>query len=500
MYQLEEPFYFYLLLVVPILLIGFLILISWKRSIQNKYISNHLFKKLSPETSSFKPKFKLFLLSLTFIFISLGLVNPKIGTQLKTVKREGVDIVFAIDVSKSMLAEDIAPNRLEKAKRIVSQTINELNSDRVGIIAYAASALPVLPITTDYSTARMFLQSLNTDMLSSQGTAILEAVKLAKDYYDDENQTNRVLCILSDGEDHEFENQNIPSAIDEMGISIFTVGLGSTKGAPIPIKKNNVIESYKKNSDGDVVITKLVDKLLKEIAISSNGIYINGLNTELVVNEIVDKLKEMDKEEFESKQFIAYNDQFQWFIGFGLFFLCLELFVFEKKTHWVKKLNLFNEKKFKTFLFLLVSTNILSQNNSLDKISNNLTLDGNVEFVDENLIDAEAFYRTAIAKDSMNNIASYNMANAFYKSGFNKEALNEYKSSIKKAKNKKDLHKSFHNLGDVYMQSKDYQNAVNAFKNALLNNPQDDETRYNYALAKELLKNDNKKKDDKKGR
>ena len=154
MYQLEEPFYFYLLLVVPILLIGFLILISWKRSIQNKYISNHLFKKLSPETSSFKPKFKLFLLSLTFIFISLGLVNPKIGTQLKTVKREGVDIVFAIDVSKSMLAEDIAPNRLEKAKRIVSQTINELNSDRVGIIAYAASALPVLPITTDYSTAR----------------------------------------------------------------------------------------------------------------------------------------------------------------------------------------------------------------------------------------------------------------------------------------------------------------------------------------------------------
>jgi Ca-activated chloride channel family protein len=192
----------------------------------------------------------------------------------------------------------------------------------------------------------MFLQSLNTDMLSSQGTAILEAVKLAKDYYDDENQTNRVLCILSDGEDHEFENQNIPSAIDEMGISIFTVGLGSTKGAPIPIKKNNVIESYKKNSDGDVVITKLVDKLLKEIAISSNGIYINGLNTELVVNEIVDKLKEMDKEEFESKQFIAYNDQFQWFIGFGLFFLCLELFVFEKKTHWVKKLNLFNEKKF----------------------------------------------------------------------------------------------------------------------------------------------------------
>ena len=159
------------------------------------------------------------------------------------------------------------------------------------------------------------------------------------------------------------------------------------------------------------------------------------------------------------------------------------------------------KKIYKTFVFLLISTNILAQNNTLDKASNNLTLDGNLEFVEENLIDAEVFYRAAISKDSMNNIASYNMANSFYRSGLNMEALNEYKSAIKKSKNKMDLHKSFHNLGDVYMQNKDYQNAVNAFKNALLNNPYDDETRYNYALARELLKNkDNKKdkKDDKK--
>ena len=344
MYQIEETVYFYLLLVIPLIVIGFSVLTIWKKNIQKKHISSHLFKQLSPENSEFKPKLKIFLLSLVFIFLTIGLVNPKIGTQLKTVKREGVDLVFAIDVSKSMLAEDIAPNRLEKAKRIVSQTINELNSDRVGIIAYAASALPILPITTDYSTARMFLQSLNSEMLSSQGTAIIEAVKLAKDYYDDENQTNRVLCILSDGEDHEFKNQNIPSIVQEMGITIFTVGLGTTKGAPIPIKKNEVIESYKKNSDGDVVITKLVPELLQEIASSSNGIYISGENTQVVVDEIIKKLKEMDKKEFESKQFVAYKDQFQWFLGFGLFFLCLELFVFNKKTYWVKKLNLFNEK------------------------------------------------------------------------------------------------------------------------------------------------------------
>ena len=155
------------------------------------------------------------------------------------------------------------------------------------------------------------------------------------------------------------------------------------------------------------------------------------------------------------------------------------------------------KKIYKVFVFLFISSNILSQEGFIDKVSNNLTFDGNIEFSEKNLIDAELLYRQAISKDSMNNIASYNMGNSFYRSGLNKEALNQYKSSIRKAKNKQDLHKSFHNIGDVYMQNKDYQSAVNSFKKALLNNPADDETRYNYALAKELLKNEQKKNDKK---
>ena len=279
------------------------------------------------------------------MFVStIALVNPKIGTELKTVKREGVDIVFALDVSKSMLAEDIAPNRLEKAKRIVSEIINTLNNDRVGVIAYAATALPILPITDDYSTAKTFLQSLNTDMLSSQGTAIIQSINLAQKFYDDEDQTNRVLCILSDGEDHEVERQNLLELAEQSGITIITIGLGSVKGAPIPIKENNIVKSYKKDENGDVVVTKLNTQLLNTIANSSSGIYIEGVKTELVVEEISKRLKEMDKKEFESKQFVAYKDQFQWFISFAILFLSLELLVFEKKTYWVKKLNLFNEK------------------------------------------------------------------------------------------------------------------------------------------------------------
>ena len=343
MYQLEHTYYFYLLLVIPLMILGFLALNKWKNNTQNKYISSDLLKVLSPDISTFKPKVKLFLFSLFIVFSTISLVNPKIGTELKTVKREGVDLVFALDVSKSMLAEDIAPNRLEKGKRIVSEIINSLNNDRVGIIAYAASALPILPITDDYSTAKTFLQSLNTDMLSSQGTAITESINLAKEFYDDEEQTNRVLIILSDGEDHEVKLEDIISLVQQSGMTIISVGLGSIKGSPIPIKENNIIKTYKKNDKGDVVITKLNKELLSSISKSSKGIYIDGFNTEQVVESVVERLKEMDKKEFESKQFVAYKDQFQWFIAFAILFLSLELFVFEKKTYWVKKLNLFNE-------------------------------------------------------------------------------------------------------------------------------------------------------------
>ena len=344
MYQLEETSYFYILLIIPIMITGFLFLKTWKKNIQKKYISENLLQFLSPNISNFKPRIKLLFLILFILFSTIALVNPKIGTELKTVKREGVDIVFALDVSKSMLAEDIAPNRLEKAKRIVSEIINTLNNDRVGVIAYAATALPILPITEDYSTAKTFLQSLNTDMLSSQGTAIIQSINLAQKFYDDEDQTNRVLCILSDGEDHEVERQNLLELAERSGITIITIGLGSVKGAPIPIKENNIVKSYKKDENGDVVVTKLNAQLLNTIANSSSGIYIEGINTELVVEEISKRLKEMDKKEFESKQFVAYKDQFQWFISFAILFLSLELLVFEKKTYWVKKLNLFNEK------------------------------------------------------------------------------------------------------------------------------------------------------------
>src|SRR6056300_1248042 len=180
MYKLEEPIYFYALAIIPVMFVIFLLVLWWKKRTQKKFADLELLEQLAPNSSVFKSTLKLLILSLGIAFLVLALVNPKMGSKLKTVKREGVDIVFALDVSRSMLAEDIAPNRLEKAKQIVSEIINTLNNDRVGVISYAATALPILPITDDYSTAKTFLQSLYTDMLSSQGTAIIQSINLAQ--------------------------------------------------------------------------------------------------------------------------------------------------------------------------------------------------------------------------------------------------------------------------------------------------------------------------------
>ncbi len=343
MYQLEEKIWFWVLAVIPLIVLIFFVLQIWKRRIQKRFANKTTLKKLSPNQSLFKSILKIWMLCLVFAFLAIALVNPKIGTKLETVRTQGVDIVFAIDVSKSMLAEDVAPNRLEKAKQLVTQIINNLVSDRIGIIAYAGKAFPQLPITTDYAAAKMFLQSMNTDMLSSQGTAINEAIKLAETYFDDEEQTNRILIIISDGEDHSNVATDAAEKAGAKGIRIFTIGVGDVKGGPIPEKRNGIVLNYKKDSEGETVITRLDEETLKEIAKNADGAYINGKNTSDVIAEMKDILSKMDKKEFEAKQFADFKDQFQWFLAAAIFLLFLDIFFLERKTAWLKRLNLFNE-------------------------------------------------------------------------------------------------------------------------------------------------------------
>ncbi len=344
MYQLEQPIYFYILFAIPVIVVLFLLVLVWKKTVQKRFVDKELLKKLSPNRSLFKSILKVLVLCLAIACLSFALVNPKIGTKLETVKREGVDIVFALDVSKSMLAEDIAPNRLEKAKQLITQIINSLSGDRVGIIGYAGSAFPQVPITTDFSSAKLFLSGMNTDMVSSQGTAINQAIEMATTFYDDEGQTNRVLFIVSDGEDHGGNITQIAEEAREKGIRIFTIGVGTVEGGPIPIKENGVLQYYKRDQNNEQVITRLGEETLKEIAKTTNGEYIDGSNTKAVVDRVKVILGGMDKKEFEAKQFTDFKDQFQWFLAGALFLLVLDVFLLERKTAWLEKLNLFNEK------------------------------------------------------------------------------------------------------------------------------------------------------------
>ena len=343
--ELDESKYLYLLFIVPVLVLLFLYNQYWKRKKQLEFGDLEMVKKLSPEKSVFKPILKLVVIILALVGLILGLVNPKIGTKMETVKRQGIDIVFAMDVSKSMLAEDVAPNRLEKSKQIVSQIINQLGSDRIGIVAYAGSAFPVLPITTDYGVAKMFLQSMNTDIVSSHGTSLDEAIKLSATYFDEKSKTSKLLIMISDGEDHSEGAEAAAEEANKLGMKIITIGVGTENGSTIPIRVNGVVESFKRDNNNEVVITKLNKEGLTSIAKATKGGYIDGKNTKLVLDYVKNALDNIQKTEFESTQMANFQSQFQWFLGFAFVLLFVDIFLLERKTKWVQKMNLFNEKE-----------------------------------------------------------------------------------------------------------------------------------------------------------
>jgi Ca-activated chloride channel homolog len=342
--ELDQSKYLYFFILIPILLGVFLYNQVWKIKKQKEFGDINSINLLAPERSFSKSILKLVITLLGITALIIGLANPKMGTKMETVKREGIDIVFAMDVSKSMLAEDVAPNRLEKSKRLVSQIITTLGNDRIGIVAYAGSAFPVLPITTDYSVAKMFLQSMSPDMVSSKGTSLDEAIKLSATYFDDKSKTSKLLILISDGEDHSDGANDAAEEAKKEGMKIITIGIGTEKGATIPLKENGVVKGYQHDKEGTVVISKRNPGSLETIATTTGGTYIDGNNTKEVQEKIQKALENIQKTEFEATQMANFESQFQWFLAFAFLLLIIDLFLFDKKTDWIKRLNLFNEK------------------------------------------------------------------------------------------------------------------------------------------------------------
>lgn len=343
MWELDQTNYLYLLLIIPALIGLLLWNLRWKKNIVKDFGEGSFLKRLAPEASSTKPMLKAILVLVSLLFIVIALVNPKIGTKVETVKRQGVDVVFAVDVSKSMLAEDIAPSRLEKAKQLTSQIIDNLGSDRVGMVAYAGSAFPIMPITSDFNMAKIFANDLNTEMVSSLGTALSEAIQVSANYFAEED-SSKAIILFSDGEDH---NERIDDAISiakDKGIRIITIALGTADGAKIPIKVNGKIVEFKKDGEGNEVITQMNESTLKKIASTTNGEFIYGTHTPEVLELVEQALQKIEKKDFEAQQIADFQSQFQWFIALALLILIIDAFVLNRKTSWMKKINLFNDK------------------------------------------------------------------------------------------------------------------------------------------------------------
>ena len=341
MIRFAHIYYLYGLLLIPVFIIIFSVMLRWKKKALNRFGDIAIISQLIPDVSKGRLVFKFFLIMLAYAFLVIGIANPQIGSKLEKVKRKGIDLMIAIDVSNSMLSQDIKPSRLARAKQAVSRLIDNLKGDRIGIIVFAGKAYMQLPITTDYAAAKLFLSTINTEIVPTQGTAIGDAIQLAVGSFDDNNHSKAVI-IITDGENHEGNAVEEAKAASELGIKICAIGMGLPDGAPIPVLNiyGDRID-YKKDKEGKTIITKLNETMLQQIASAGKGVYTRANNTQAGLKKVFNEINEMEKTEFESKMFSDYEDRFQYFIGICLVILILELFIFERKSKWAGKIKLF---------------------------------------------------------------------------------------------------------------------------------------------------------------
>tara|TARA_B110000003_G_C16602552_1_gene516232 strand:+ start:422 stop:1456 length:1035 start_codon:yes stop_codon:yes gene_type:complete len=344
MLRYEHIEYLNLLFGIPVLIILLLIYEKWKKKSLNSFGDTHLVSKLIPSFSKSRIRNKNILTILIFILLIIGISNPQIGTKMEEVKRDGVDLIIAIDLSNSMLSEDIKPNRLERAKQAISRLIDKLQGDRIGLIVFAADAYVQLPITTDYSAAKLFLSSVNTNIIPTQGTEIDEAIELSIKSFDMKNPQSKAIIIITDGENHNENAIESAKQANELGIYIHTLGMGLSKGGPIPIyDKYGNKTGFRKDKEGNTVVSKLNEELLMAIANAGNGSYVRANNSKSGLSKLFNEINKMEKKEIGTMVITEHKDQFQFFIGLAIILLILDLIILRRKNRLIDHFNFFKQ-------------------------------------------------------------------------------------------------------------------------------------------------------------
>lgn len=340
MFRFALPEYFWALLLIPALTALFVFSRIQRVKALKKYGEPEILKLLMPNVSGIRPviKFIIFMLALA-LFIG-GLARPQFGSKLKKVKRQGVEIVIALDVSNSMMAEDIKPNRLERAKRAIDRLISKLKDDKIGLIVFAGDAYTQLPITTDYNSAQLFLSAVGPEMVPKQGTAVGAAISMAQRSFSPAEESSKAIIIITDGENHEDDAVSAAEEAHKAGIVVHAIGMGLPQGAPIPVATGGQGE-YRRDREGNVVITRLDEITLQKISAAGGGIYLRANTAQVGLDDLFDEINKMQKSEMEARSFSEYEEQFQYFFAAGLILLLLEYIILERKNKYLKKIKLF---------------------------------------------------------------------------------------------------------------------------------------------------------------
>lgn len=476
----------WLLLLIPAMTAAHILISRKKRRQVREFGDPALVSSLMPnaEPARVHLKFSLLMLALTCLIIAAA--RPQYGQSERTDKRQGIEVMIALDISNSMLAEDVAPSRLDRAKQMLSKLIDNMEDDKVGLVVFAGEAFTQLPITADHVSAKMFLRHITPDLIPTQGTAIGAALNTSVRGFGGESKASRAIILITDGENHEKGATEAAQKAAEMGMHVYVIGIGKPEGSPIPIPGTG---EFRKDRQGNVVITHLNEQMCREVAQAGKGFYTRCDNTNTAYRALAQELDKLAKQEIETQTFTDYNEQYQSFAILALLLLVIDCFIFPRKNKVVSRWNIFRAPA-TAIILLALSTPAVAQKEAPD------IRKGNTQYNDSNYVDAELHYRRALEKNEQSVPANFNIGCAYFREQKYQDAaeaftetarmLDPETSSLKEAQDNELRADTYHNLGNSYLCMGETDKAIEAYKQSLRLRPKDDETRYNLIKAMQM--------------
>ena len=488
MFRFEDPIYLYLLLLIPVLAaIRFLTYRNQKKRLR-KFGEPQLLKELMPDVSRWRPGLKFWLLQGVLALLVIMLARPQMGTKISHEKRTGIETIIAIDISNSMLAEDVTPSRLDRSKMMVQNLVDKFSNDKIGLIVFAGDAFVQLPITSDFVSAKMFLSSIDPSMMATQGTDIARAITMATHSFTPQEGVGKAIVIITDGEDHEGGALEAAEDAKKRGMRVYVLGVGSTQGAPIPVPGTG---SYMKDNTGETVMSALNEDMCRQVAQAGGGAYIHVDNNSRAQEQLDEELDKLSKKEIDSTVYSEFDEQFVAFGLLALLLLIVETCIMESKNPLLKNVSLFGGRKRAASLLLVLVAMTASAQTDRQYVRQ-----GNQQYRAGDFAGAEVSYRKAIERNAKNAQAQYNLGNALMQQHKDSAAVVQFEAAAKLETNPLRKSRAYHNMGVVCQQHQMYSEAIEAYKQALRLNPADDETRYNLELCKRQQKKQQQQQQD----